>query len=158
MPYAAITHFKDKFHLSDKQLRTASTAARAAELWCTSGVWFWGAGVALGVGAIGLQCVGVPIPASVGVSSIVFGVVMAGKSVVLQQGFRALHKKCQAEMEKRHLVPTITVADGSGPKTFCGISFPRRPFNVRGRAKAILGPTQPAPKPNSTGVNFRLRL
>ncbi|TAL33678.1 MAG: hypothetical protein EPN97_09155 [Alphaproteobacteria bacterium] len=92
---------KNKIHLSDKQLSAATKLARGAEIWCASGVLFWGIPVALGLGALGLQALGVGIPAIIGVSTIAFGAAMAGKSLVLQQVFRALHKKGKSALENR---------------------------------------------------------
>jgi hypothetical protein len=92
---------KNKIHLSDKHLSAATKLARGAEIWCASGVLFWGIPVALGLGALGLQALGLGVPAIVGVSTIAFGAAMAGKSLVLQQVFRALHKKGKSALESR---------------------------------------------------------
>lgn len=95
------TAIRNKCRLSDKQLHVATKLARAAELWCSSGVLFWGGAVVLGLVALGLQAVGVGIPAAVGMSSLIFGTFMAAKSVALRHGFRFLHKKGLAVQEKR---------------------------------------------------------
>lgn len=112
---------KNKTHLSDRQLSVATRLARGAELWCASGIVWWGGAVVLGLGALGLQAVGIGIPVTIGVSTLAFGVVMAGKSVVLQQAFRALHKKGVSALENRAVVhpgptgPKIRLPAKTGP-------------------------------------------
>ncbi|MEZ0223831.1 MAG: hypothetical protein ACAH83_04700 [Alphaproteobacteria bacterium] len=105
---------KNKIHLSDKQLSAATKLARGAEIWCASGIVFWGIPVAIGLGALGLQAIGVGIPAVVGISTITFGAVMAAKSVVLQQVFRALHKKGKTALDGR--ASAKAPAGPTGPK------------------------------------------
>lgn len=94
---------KNKLHLSDKQLSAATKLARGAEIWCASGIVFWAGAVALGLGVLGLQALGFGIPTVIGVSTLAFGAVMAGKSLVLQQVFRKLHKAGVSALENRQV-------------------------------------------------------
>ena len=101
---------KDKIHLSDKQLRWGTRFARAAELWCMSGVIWWGGAVALGLGALGLHALGLGIPAVAGTGALIFGAAMAAKSVVLQWGFHKLQGKGEEAQVKRGLKPAPSPA------------------------------------------------
>ena len=96
---------KDKIRLSDRQLRWGTRFARAAEIWCMSGVLWWGAAVALGLGALGLHALGLGIPAVAGTGALIFGAAMTAKSVVLQWGFHVMHGKGVEAQVKRGLKP-----------------------------------------------------
>lgn len=158
---------KEKCHLSDGKLRVLTKSARAAELWCTSGVVFWGGAVVLGLAALGLQAVGVPIPASVGLSSIIFGAFMAAKSVALRHGFRFLHHKGQQEQEKRGLnKPAAAPAKTPAPKIFAApaakIAPACRAFNAKAKQK-IVGMLATMPHPSYKrdklkAAGFRIRM
>ncbi len=139
-----------KCHLSDRQLHVATSFARGAELWCASGVLFWGGGVALGLGVLGLKAAGIAVPfaGAAGVSSIVFGVAMAAKSVVLQKAFHALHQKGLRTIEQRKAekAPLLTVAASPAPSLMRAAHSRLASFNAKARfikALALLPhPTQ----------------
>jgi hypothetical protein len=130
---------RTRWRLSDRQLHAATKLMRGAELWCASGVLFWGAGLLLGGGVLGLKAVGVAVPAAIGVSSLVFSGVMAAKSVVLRQAFRKLHKKGLAAIEKRGQKPLPQPTPSEAPtKPFFHVARPRRSFNAKAQIAAAL--------------------
>jgi len=92
---------KSKLTLSDSQLAKATKLAKWAKWYSTSGVWFWGGAVAIGGAAVGLQAVGVPVPATLGTASIVTGAVMTVKSWVLERLFKSLEEKGEKEALER---------------------------------------------------------
>jgi hypothetical protein len=125
---------KPDFHLSDRQLEAATKFAKGAEWWCASGVVFWGGAVVLGSAALGLQAMGVPIPATVGAATLVTGGLMTAKSVVLTKVFRELHKKGVKEKESRLRASGRPVP--SAPAAASGFKFSKA--GVKFNAKAAL--------------------
>jgi hypothetical protein len=153
---------KDKFRLSDKQLKTATKLAKGAEWWCASGVAFWGGAVVLGLAVLGLQALGLGIPTAIGMSTLIFGAVMAAKSVVLQQAFRALHKKGVTEQQNRLTAKGLPTPSAVEPALRLAKVLPARAaFNIKVKEFIALLPHPGAPgqrKREASAANSRLRL
>lgn len=139
---------KDKLTLSDKRLEQATWLAKWAKRYSTSGVWFWGGAVALGSAALGLQAVGVPVPATIGFTTIVTGAVMTAKSVLLEKAFAALQEKGEKETRERMIEKGITPPEL--PPKLASVPSARFSFNPKAaieRIKVALQPKPPAPRP-----------
>ena len=158
---------KEKCRLSDKQLRMATKIARGAELWCMSGVVWWGAAVLLGLGGLGLHALGVGIPVVAGTGALIFGGAMAAKSVLLQWGFHALHGKGVDEQVKRGLKPAQ--APSASPKQEAAPASPLskivpacQAFNIKAKERIVEilatlpHPSQKRDKLKAAGPRLRL--
>lgn len=99
---------KNKLTLSDSQLAKATKLAKWAKWYSTSGVWFWGGAAVVGTAAVGLQAVGVPVPATLGAATIITGVAMTAKSWVLERIFKSLEEKGEAEVRERMEAKGVT--------------------------------------------------
>lgn len=98
---------KTRLTPSDKALERIAKYARWAKWYNTSGVWMWATVAAVGLGALGLQAVGVPIPVVIGFSTVTFGAAMAAKSYAMHFVSGYVEKKAREESNKRMIAKGI---------------------------------------------------